>query len=338
MSDALISPAVGAAMWAVSGAAVCYSAAKTRGMEERRIPLMGVMGAFVFAAQMINFAIPGTGSSGHIGGGVLLSVILGPHAGFLVITCVLVIQALFFADGGLLALGCNIFNMGFFPCFIAYPLIYKVIAGKNPSPRRIFAGSVAAAVIGLQLGALGVTAETFLSGRVELPFGTFVLLMLPVHLAIGVIEGLVTGAALSFVWKVKPELIAAEAAAGWPLKRLAVCVGMAALVCACVFSLLASSCPDGLEWSIEKISGKTELEAPPGLHETIAQIQDKTSFLPDYSFGGGKEKEHAAADAPAPSIAGKVQTSVAGLVGGVMVLFCAGAAGAGLRYASRKKS
>ncbi len=76
------------------------------------IPLMGVLGAFIFAAQMINFTIPGTGSSGHLGGGMILAILLGPHAAFLVMASVLTVQALFFADGGLLALGCNIWNLG----------------------------------------------------------------------------------------------------------------------------------------------------------------------------------------------------------------------------------
>ena len=94
---------------------------------------MGVLGAFIFAAQMINFTIPATGSSGHLGGGMILSILLGPYAAFLVMASVLVVQALFFGDGGLLALGCNIFNLGFWPCFIVYPLIYKKIAGDDPT-------------------------------------------------------------------------------------------------------------------------------------------------------------------------------------------------------------
>jgi cobalt/nickel transport system permease protein len=116
---------------------------------------MGVAGAFVFAAQMINFSIPGTGSSGHIGGGLLLAVLLGPYAAFLVMASVLGVQALFFADGGLLALGANSFNLGFFPAFIAFPLVYRPIVGKRPTGRRIVIGSVLGAVVGLLLGAIG---------------------------------------------------------------------------------------------------------------------------------------------------------------------------------------
>src|SRR5512138_2825349 len=134
MADALLSPAVGGAMWAASAGTIAYCAKKVRAeLDDSKVPLMGVLGAFIFAAQMINFSIPATGSSGHLGRGLLLAILLGPCAAFLTIASVLVIQALFFADGGLLALGCNIFNMGFFPAFITYPFIYKKIACNNPS-------------------------------------------------------------------------------------------------------------------------------------------------------------------------------------------------------------
>ena len=134
MADALISPAVGGTMWAAAAGMAAYSARKVQNeLDERKVPLMGVLGAFIFAAQMINFTIPGTGSSGHLGGGLILAILLGPYAGFLTMASVLTIQALFFADGGLLALGCNIFNLGFFSCFIAYPFIYKQITKGKPS-------------------------------------------------------------------------------------------------------------------------------------------------------------------------------------------------------------
>ena len=141
MADALLSPAVGGTLWAASSGTIAYCSAKVRKeLDDRKVPLMGVLGAFLFAAQMINFSIPGTGSSGHLGGGLLLTILLGPHAAFLTLASVLIVQALFFADGGLLALGCNIFNLGFFPAFVAYPYIYKKIAGERPgrpgSPSR----------------------------------------------------------------------------------------------------------------------------------------------------------------------------------------------------------
>ncbi len=124
MADALLSPAVGTTMFAVSAAANAYAAVKIKknDLSEKKIPVMGVMGAFVFAAQMINFAVPATGASGHIGGGILLASIIGGFPALVSMSVVLIIQCLFFADGGLLALGCNIFNLGVIPCLLIYPL------------------------------------------------------------------------------------------------------------------------------------------------------------------------------------------------------------------------
>ncbi|RMF08663.1 MAG: cobalamin biosynthesis protein CbiM, partial [Candidatus Neomarinimicrobiota bacterium] len=107
MSDALISPAVGGTLWVAALAVSRRSARQVEHHQPEDLPLMGVAGAFVFAAQMINVSIPGTGSSGHLGGGLLLASLLGPEAAFLILFVVLFIQAVFFADGGLLALGCN---------------------------------------------------------------------------------------------------------------------------------------------------------------------------------------------------------------------------------------
>ena len=169
MADALISPAVGGTMWAATAGLTVYSARKLKeDLDEHLVPLMGVLGAFIFAAQMLNFTIPATGSSGHLGGGMILAILLGPYAAFLVMASVLTIQALFFADGGLLALGCNIFNLGFFPCFIAYPFIYKKIVGAQPTQGRILLGAMAAAILSLQMGAFGVVLETLFSGISEL--------------------------------------------------------------------------------------------------------------------------------------------------------------------------
>ena len=208
MADALLSPAVGGTMWAASSGTIAYCSAKVRKeLDDRNVPLMGVMGAFLFAAQMINFGIPGTGSSGHLGGGLLLTILLGPHAAFLTIASVLVVQALFFADGGLLALGCNIFNLGFFPAFVAYPYIYRTIAGDCPRQARITVAAIIAAIAGLQMGAFAVVLETVSSGISSLPFSTFVLLMQPIHLAIGIVEGFVTAGIIAFVYKARPEIL-----------------------------------------------------------------------------------------------------------------------------------
>src|SRR5659263_555518 len=112
MADALLSPAVGGTFWAGTIGTIGYASKKLKEhLDDRKIPLMGVLGAFIFASQMINFTIPGTGSSGHLGGGMILAVLLGPHAAFLVMASVLTVQALFFADGGLLALGLSLIHI-----------------------------------------------------------------------------------------------------------------------------------------------------------------------------------------------------------------------------------
>lgn len=321
MADALISPAVGGTMWAVSAAAVAYCSRKVKEtLDERKVPLMGVLGAFVFAAMMINFTIPGTGSSGHLGGGLLLAILLGPHAAFLVIASVLVVQALFFADGGIMALGCNIFNLGFFPAFVAYPLIYRRIVKGGITPARLTVGTTIAAVAGLQLGAFSVVMETLASGISSLPFATFVLLMQPIHLAIGLVEGIVTASIVSFVWKANPQILesplAAQPSRPVPARYLAGFLLVAALFTGGFLSWFASSHPDGLEWSIARITGKGELQSMDRLHSLMASIQEKTAFLPDYSF---RTPEAGAFEEPQGGD-GRLGTSVSGIVGGLFTL------------------
>lgn len=339
MADALVSPAVGGAMWAASAGLIAWCAHKVKHtLGDRTVPMMGVLGAFVFAAQMINFSIPMTGSSGHLGGGLLLAILLGPYAAFVVIASMLMVQALFFADGGLLALGCNIFNLGFFPAFIAFPLIYKPVARDAQSGVRLWAGAMLAAVAGLQMGAFGVVIETTVSGISDLPFRAFVTLMQPIHLAIGVVEGLATAAVVSFVMQVRPAAVAetavSEAGSGG-LRRAVIGLLIAAAVVGGGLSWFASTHPDGLEWAMGKVSGKTELENPGnGIHERLAKIQGKTAFMPDYGFKSGAPAEAAkgtSSDKSASWPAVSAGTSIAGIVGGLMTLALVCLAGFALR-------
>jgi len=325
MADALLSPAVGGAMWGATAAATAYCSTRVRqSLNDRKIPLMGVLGAFVFAAQMINFTIPGTGSSGHLGGGLLLTILLGPHAAFLALASVLTVQALFFADGGLLALGCNIFNLGFFPCFIAYPLVYKKITGPAITPTRLLTGTLLAALVGLQLGSLGVVTETSLSGIAELPFSSFLFLMQPIHLGIGIVEGLVTAGVITFIWNARPEILD-SAASGVPLgplpiKKVLTTLAVATIIVGGFLSWFASEHPDGLEWSIFHSSGSEELAAPAGgVYESLEKLQEKTAIMPDYGFPAedSGNKDIGAGESSTPP---RLGTSVAGLTGGLLVL------------------
>ena len=336
MADALLSPSVGAACWAVSGAALVWCANRVkRNPRVDLVPLMGVMGAFVFAAQMVNFSIPGTGSSGHIVGGLLLSVLLGPTAALFVLASVLTVQALFFADGGLLALGANLLNMGVVSCLVAYPLVYRTLmprADSFPSARRMGWVVVLTSVVGLQVGALGVVIQTQMSGLSSLPLGTFLLLMQPIHLAIGLGEGLATAALLLFIRNARPDLLVAFGRSGatpssgnWRAG-----FGGAALVMAGTLSWFASSHPDGLEWSIERVTGQTAIAAPASeVHTKLSAWQNATALFKDYTW------EFQSKSASSPLMASTNQTksvtqpswpavdggtSLAGVVGGTLTL------------------
>lgn len=305
-------------MLVATGATAVYCARRVKeDLDQSTIPLMGVLGAFIFAAQMVNFTIPGTGSSGHLGGGMILAVLLGPYAAFLVMASVLGVQALFFADGGLLALGANVFNLGFFPAFIAYPLVYKRIVGSDPSRNRLIAGAIAAVVVGLSLGAFGVVLETTASGVSELPFGAFVAAMMPIHLAIGIVEGLVTAGVVLFVKSARPELLdrvsAGRPLGGLDLKPVLIGLLVAAVIAGGALSWFASSNPDGLEWSIARVTGAGEVEgAEAGVHGASAALQEKTAFMPEYGTGS------AASTSTAGIVGGAITLVVAALVGVVL--------------------
>lgn len=341
MADALLSPAVGGAMWAATAGLIAYSAQKIKaGADDRKVPLMGVLGAFIFASQMINFSIPATGSSGHLGGGMILAILLGHYAAFLVMASVLFVQALFFADGGLLALGCNIFNLGFFSCFVAYPLLCRKIIGNNPTQGRIMLGAVIGSIIALQLGAFSVVLETVFSGISELPFRVFVLLMQPIHLAIGIVEGIVTAAVVTFVWKARPEIFIARQSLpqdrAVDMKKVILGLAIAAAVIGGALSWFASSNPDGLEWAMFKTSGKEELKSQERIHASLARIQEKTALLPEYGFKKNEGTSEAEVNVKARWPAVDPGTSVSGVVGGGLTLLMAVLIGLGLRR--RKKA
>ena len=326
MSDALLSPAVAGGMYACSGVAVAAAVAKLRKSPETvKVAEAGVMGAFVFAAQMINFSIPGTGSSGHLCGGMLLSAVLGPSLGFLTMACVLLVQCLLFADGGILAYGANLWNMAFYGCMLGGGVIWPMLTKRVVSRTRIFAASILGNIVALQLGAFSVTLETLASGVTELPFGTFVAAMLPIHLAIGTVEGLITGSVLCFLNETRPEMLLAEgrgAHTRFSRKAVLAILAAAAFAIGGLLSLVASSSPDGLEWSMEKVAGTSELSRDGSLHGKASAVQERMALLPDYNL---PESE---------SAGGNI---LSGLVGtGLVLVLCA--LGGGLMRLRRKSS
>lgn len=341
MADALLSPTTAAVMYAASATAAGISINRLRKQNDpKKLPVMAVSAAMIFAGQMINYTIPGTGSSGHLCGGMLLSALLGPEAGFLSMIAVLTIQCLFFADGGLMALGANIWNMAFYGCFIGYYLIWRPINTGNLFSRRtsrsgqrlcIVLASVLGCVLTLQMGAFSVTLETLLSGITELPFGAFLGLMLPIHLAIGLVEGLITSAVLLFVYEARPELLmdvgdTAEEAGKMSMKGVIASLALITAITGGGLSLMASGNPDGLEWALfgnaeEGYAANMALDEEDyglssSVSDTAASIQESTSFLPDYAF---KDSESA------------MGTTVSGLAGSAIVagacLLIAAAAG-----------
>ena len=289
MNDALISPAVAGTIGIISAATLAVALKKVKHSSSNGIiPLMGVMGAFIFVAQMINFAIPGTGSSGHIIGAIILAAILGPWAAITVLSTVLIIQCLLFADGGLMALGCNIFNMGILPCLIAYPLLFKPFIRYPVSFAKLSAISVLTCVCAMELGALALVAETTISDITALPMGKFLLFMLPIHIVIGICEGMATATIIYYIQEHQPSLLLESSLNGYkssvkssPIKS-AIISALAIIILGATAGYLASSLPDGLEWSIENVTNGSIIGS--NIPSTITTIQDTTAIMPDYEY------------------------------------------------------
>lgn len=268
IASTLISAAVGGAFGTGSGGAVVASGAKLHKEKSPKPLLMGAAGAAVFAAQMMNFTIAGTGSSGHIGGGFLLAAVLGPVPAYLVMSTILTVQCLLFGDGGLLALGCNLFNMGIVPCFLIYPLLKKLLGTKLRIPAAALGGALS-----MLLGALCVVGETALSGANGMDMTAFAVNMLGIHAAIGVGEGLITAGLLAAFDK---------ASAHSEQTALAGTLGLAAVTSG-LLSAFASANPDGLEWSIMQVAG-AGFGHTSAAHVLLDNIQSATALLPDYAF------------------------------------------------------
>ena len=273
--DGFLSLGIALVCWALAviviGVALPRASAR---LGNRQVPLMGVMAAFIFAAQMINFPVAG-GTSGHLLGGTLAAISLGPWAAMLVMTSVIGVQALLFQDGGLLALGANVLNMGVVPAAVGYGL-YRAAAGGPRRARLAAAGG--AAWLSVMGAALLTSLQLWISGASSLEL--VVPAMLGVHALIGVGEALITVAALSFVLRTRPGLVESAADAGG---RGWVPTGLLASLVVVLLAPLASADPDGLERVAEDLGFlERAQDAPyqllpdytiPGLHDpTIATI------------------------------------------------------------------
>ena len=202
--DGFVSAPVATTGIVVAAGFVAYAVKATnKKMGEKQIPLMGVLAAFIFAAQMLNFPIAG-GTSGHLIGAALAAILLGPWAGILIMTCVLAVQCLVFQDGGLFALGVNIFNMGIVASFVGY-YVYRGSALFGGQKRRILIGGGLAAWSSVVMASIACAFELAISGTV--PLGVALPTMAGVHAFIGIGEGMITAAVLSLIMATRADLL-----------------------------------------------------------------------------------------------------------------------------------
>jgi len=269
--DGFLSVFVSILMWIASILVVSYALRRVKAdLDERQAPLMGVLAAAIFAGQMLNFVVAG-GTSGHLMGAAIATILLGPWAATLVMTTVVGVQALIFQDGGLLALGANIFNMaviGVTVAYFTYQTVQRLAGGKRWG---IFVGGFLAAWLSIEIAALATGLELALSGTS--PANIAIPAMGGIHAIIGIGEGLITVGALALIYATRPDLLHASEG---PQKteKLAILVGLLLALLLAIASPLASARPDGLEWVAEQ---KGFLEAA---QSPLYQI------IPDYAFPG----------------------------------------------------
>lgn len=302
--DGFLSTAVSIVLWIVSIAVIAYSLKRVGNeLGERQVPFMGVLAAAIFAGQMLNFTVVG-GTSGHLLGAALATILLGPWAAVIVMTSVVAIQALIFQDGGLVVLGANLFNMaiiGVAVAYMVYRTIYRISGGKQWG---IFAGGFLSAWASIELAALACALELAASGTS--PANIAVPAMGGIHALIGIGEGLITLGALAFLYATRRDLLTAgDGSASYG--KVVWGVGLAIALLLAIFSPLASAFPDGLEWVAEQ----------QGFIETA--MDPFYEIIPDYAFPGISNEALA--------------TILAGIIGTLIVFGVALAIG----YARRKR-
>jgi cobalt/nickel transport system permease protein len=288
--DGFLSVAVSAVFWVISAIIILVALKQTKNsLSERQVPLMGVLAAAIFAGQMLNFSVTG-GTSGHLLGAAIAVILLGPWAAVLIMVSVVSVQALLFQDGGILALGANIFNMAITGVFVAHAI--NTVLNRLFKKQRwgIIVSGFTAAWGSIFIAALGCALQLAISGTS--PANIAVPAMSAIHALIGVGEGLITAGALAFLYAARKDLLHMGEAQTTGNKGVVAGGLLIALVLA-VLSPLASSHPDGLEWVAEKH----------GFIETA-----KAAFyniIPDYTMPGISD----------PAIA----TIAAGIIGVVIV-------------------
>lgn len=278
--DGFLSAAVAIVGWVLAIAAIGFALRQTRGqLGSKQIPLMGVLAAFIFAAQSINVPVGG-GTSGHLLGGVLAAIILGPWAAVLIMASVVGVQAILFQDGGITALGFNIVNMGVLTAFtghFVYQQLKKILGeGRNSI---LIAGAVGG-WLSMMIGAIAAGVELAISGTS--PLNVAVPAMAIVHAVLGIIEAVITVGALAFIYAARRDLLAigesapAQTSANW------VGIGLVIALVIAAFSPLASPDPDGLEKVAEQFSFLDKAATP--LYNLLPDYT--IPFIPNETVGG----------------------------------------------------
>lgn len=308
--DGFLSIPVSLLFWILTIVCVGLAARRTRQtLDDRQAPLLGVMAACIFAAQMLNFPVVG-GTSGHLLGGALAAIVLGPWAGVLVMACVIALQALLFQDGGLVVMGANIFNMGALTALLGSATFYGILAMVGRQRWGILVAAFGAAWLSLVMSAVLTSLQLIASGTahssVVLPA------MLGVHALIGIGEGLITAAALSLLLASRPDLLPTRLTGTLAGTRPALSrgnilsSGLALATILALLSPLASGNPDGLERVADDIGFLDRALDP------VYQV------LPDYTI---------------PGLHGSLSTILAGLVGVLIIA----ALGYGIAAALRRR-
>ncbi len=320
LPDAYISPAVALAFCAGAILLALRASARVARSEalDRRVPLMAGMAAFAFAMGMMRFPIAGTAACGHLTGGLLAAIILGPDAAFLVLFAVQIIQAIAFSDGGLLALGVNVVNAALWPAWVGRP-IYRRLAPEGAGPARTVFAAVAAALVSIEMGAL-VMAVAVRSGLPDLSATRLLGIVAATQSPVAILEGLVTAALLLAGRRLLGDGTdrSIERAGG---TGVLVVLGLS-LFGAAVLADFSSARP---EWPSGSLAQSHRLpdSPPPIVQQTIA-LQQRIALLPGYGEGAG-----------ANAVLGQASTSVAGFFGSVAAALLALAPGFAIAWVRR---
>ena len=260
--DGFLTNRIAVSLDVISTAGILYTARRAKvDLSGRIVPVMGVLAAFVFAAQMLNFPVLG-GTSGHLIGGALLAILLGPMTGFLTIATVIIAQALFLQDGGLVALGANVFNIGAVTSFSGYA-IFKLLNGGSSRGKRLLFSGFLAGWLSLVISAACCALQLSLSGAIPLRVGLTT--MVGYHIVVGVIEGMLTAGVLSFLLKVRPDLMKIDGASRFGFADWVGAIIFVAIPATILVLAGSSALPDPLQKLLAFSPVPAESPVPEGL-------------------------------------------------------------------------